>query len=129
MKQAITGKSVKLGIRAAVCPSCGTLHYPVPLVCTCGAIPSRDDTPWEEREISGTARVLTWTRLSAVPDGIKAPELTLGIVEFPDGVRAVVQMDVKHPRTGMNVDVGVEIADDGEYRQGLRFVCKEHAYA
>lgn len=129
MNQRTEKRTRTTAIAAAVCPACGALNYPAPLVCSCGAIRSQDRKPWDEEPLTGTARLLTWTRLSAVPHGFDRSQLTLGIVQFPNGVRAVVQLDSEEPRTGMNVDVAVEEADDGEYRHSLRFVSKEHAYA
>lgn len=99
-------------IYAYKCPSCGTAYYPVPMIC--GKCSSRRDPSgmvypeWDKFQLEGPCKLLTWTRVWALPEGYDKPYLLFGIVEFPDGLRAAGQLEVENPTTGMNLVAHVE---------------------
>ena len=112
-------------IRAPVCPSCGRLLYPAPLVCRCGCVLEHVHPVPLELEISGHCTLLTWTRVKAVPEGFDDAEMLLGMVEFDGGIRAVGALDVCAPRVGMELWAEVQPCSAGEYRCGPRYVLRE----
>lgn len=95
-------------VYARTCPDCGKLHYPVPMLCrNCGA--RRDPSgvlfpKWEKVPLSGlSAKLLTWTRLYALPAGFSDRSLLFGIVELENGLRASGRLLVENPRIGMKL--------------------------
>jgi uncharacterized OB-fold protein len=95
-------------VYARKCPECGTLHYPVPMLCrNCGA--RRDPSgvlfpKWEKVGLAGQkAKLLTWTRLFALPVGFDERYLLFGIVELENGLRASGRLMVDQPRIGMEL--------------------------
>lgn len=118
-------KQETVAIRATVCPSCGKLLYPAPLVCRCGCVLPRDEDSGRGVDVEGPCRLLSWTRLKAVPEGFDETEMTLGMVEFDSGVRAVGQLEAENPHSGMELVAEVRECCAGEYRHGLRHVMRE----
>jgi uncharacterized OB-fold protein len=79
----------EIGILAYKCKKCGKLHYPFHdrcLVCR-----GRD---FEKVKPQGGARLLTFTRIYNLPWGFDSRYLTLGVVEFENGVKAMGQIHV-----------------------------------
>jgi len=115
-------------VEAVVCPTCGKLHYPAPMICDrcntrrdpSGARYSR----WETTELEGDCTLLTWTRVHALPDGFDIPFLQFGIVEFSNGLRASGLLKSENPEIGMQLtaiaDVVRETGNETEW--GLVFV-------
>ncbi len=129
MKSSVRTRPISVDTQALVCPKCGAVWYPVPMVCSCGFSPLLHDLDWERRALSDHGRLVTWTRLKAVPEGIEKESLTLGMVELSDGVHLVGQLDLDQPASGMHVDIETEECSDGPYRRGVRFVCRERHHA
>jgi|SRR5664280_1463778 uncharacterized OB-fold protein len=99
-------------IYAYKCNDCGTSYYPVPMLCKkCSG--RRDPSgivykDWEKFSLDGPCKLLTWTRVWALPEGYDRPYLLFGIVEFPNGLRASGRLEVENPGSGMNLVAGVE---------------------
>lgn len=99
--------AVDTHVYAYRCPKCGALYHPAPMVCkqcrnrrdpSVTVFPDFEKVPME-----GPCKLLTWTRIYALPDGIDRPSSTFGIVEFPSGLRAVGQLMVDEPRSGASL--------------------------
>jgi hypothetical protein len=86
------------------CPKCGVLYHPAPMVCK-GCRNRRDPSEvvfpdFEKVPMGGPCRLLSWTRIYALPEGIDRPSLAFGIVEFDNGLRAAGQLMVAEPQSG-----------------------------
>jgi uncharacterized OB-fold protein len=79
----------KVNITAYRCKKCGKLHYPFHDRCL--DCKSRD---FEKVEPEGNARLLTFTRIYNLPWGFDQRYLTIGVVEFENGIRAMGQIHV-----------------------------------
>lgn len=80
------------------CKSCGRVFYPKRsncLSCMSGDI--------EEVELGDGCKLLTYTKLYAVPLGVDRIPLVLGIVEFENGARATGQIEADHVQIGMQL--------------------------
>jgi len=114
-------------IYAYKCPECGKLYYPAPMICDeCNT--RRDPSnviysEWEKIPIKGKCKLLTWTRVYALPDSYEVPFLLFGIVEFENGLRASGQLQVEKPEIGMILEstVGVVKVQNGKEINGLIF--------
>ena len=85
-------------LEALKCVKCGNLVYPKRLVClTCKG---RTFTPVS---IAGEGMILTFTHLYAPPEGIAQTPLTLGVVQFKNGIRILGQIEDREVKTGDNV--------------------------
>ena len=104
-------------ISAFKCPSCGTLYYPSPIICR-NCDERRDPSgmiysSWDEVPLEGKCKLLTWTRVYALPEGYQKPFLVFGVVEFENGLRASGRMEVDgDPETGMELVATVEVTDE-----------------
>ena len=78
----------KIGIVAFKCTKCGKLHYPYHDRCM--DCKSRE---FEQVEPQGNAKLLTYTRIYNLPWGFDQRYLTIGVVEFENGVRAMGQIN------------------------------------
>lgn len=94
------------------CPECGTLYHPVPMICR--KCHNRRDpsgvlfSAWDRVPLSGLkGKLLTWTRLYALPTGYQDASLLFGVVELENGLRASGRLLVDEPRTGMELIAGV----------------------
>ncbi len=125
MIETLREKATEVTIRAGVCPACGALLYPIPLVCPCGQVLGAGGPSLEEREIAGSCKLLTWTRLTAVAEGFADGEMTLGMVEFPNGVRALGLLETDAAEVGMVLEAHAQSCNAGEYRHGPRYVFRE----
>ncbi len=96
----------QLEIVAFECKKCGKLHYPYHDRCL--ACRSRE---FNEVSPKGSAKLLTFTRIYNLPWGFDQRYLTIGVVEFENGVRAMgqVKVDESFPlKTGMLLQPGWE---------------------
>ena len=82
-------KKKKIGIVAYKCKKCGKLHYPFHDRCL--GCKSRE---FETVAPQGKTKLLTWTRIFNLPWGFDQRYLTIGVVEFENGVRAMGQIHV-----------------------------------
>jgi hypothetical protein len=77
-----------LGIVAYQCKQCGKLHYPFHDRCMACKYREFNKVPPQ-----GKARLLTFTRIYNLPWGFDQRYLTIGVVEFENGIRAMGQID------------------------------------
>jgi uncharacterized OB-fold protein len=106
------------GIEKWTCRSCGRAFYPRHARCPgCGA------TELEKSAFEAEGTLLTFTRVHALSLAYTDLYITLGIVEFPDGCRALGRLDVDEPEIGMRLKASVAVVkDDGLKRtEGIRF--------
>ncbi len=97
------------------CLKCGMLFYPAPMVCKgCGA--HRDPVTgkhWEQFDLEGPCKLLTWTRVWNLPEGFNRKFLMFGMVEFPNGLRASGRVECEgDPVIGATMDATVVEADE-----------------
>ncbi len=94
-------------VYAVKCPTCGALDYPAPMICKkCGERrdPSNEIfSEWEKVVLEGKCKLLGWTKLHALPEGIEKKYLLFGVVEFKNGLRAIGRLVVEEPKTGMEL--------------------------
>lgn len=116
---------------AGKCPSCGKLHYPVPMICD-NCSERRDPAgvehkKWEKVSMGGPCTLLAWTRLFALPEGFDKKYLLFGVVEFEEGLRASGRLMVDQPETGMKLQANVEVLkeDVGGEVHGFHFVAAQ----
>ncbi len=113
-------------VNAVKCPSCGKLFYPAPMLCSkCSE--RRDPSgiifpDWEKVSLSGECKLLTWTRVYALPEGFEMQYLLFGIVEFPNGLRASGRLNVDQPETGIKLNATVENMDNSKGKEYDGFV-------
>lgn len=91
----------KLEIVAYKCKKCGRLHYPFHDRCL-----KCLNREFDMVEPQGNAKLLTFTRIYNLPWGFDERYLTLGVVEFENGIRAMgrINADEKFPlKTGMTM--------------------------
>ena len=113
------------------CPSCGTLYYPAPMVCS--ECDERRDPAgvefkkWEKVSLGGPCTLLAWTRVFALPEGFDKKYLQFGVVEFENGLRASGRVLVDQPETNMKLHAKVDVLkeDVGEKVVGLHFIAPE----
>ena len=95
---------MKKGIQivAYKCKRCGKVHYPLHERCL--ACKGRE---FEQLAPQGKAKLLTWTRIFNLPWGFDERYLTIGVVEFENGIRAMGRIDVDEfyaLKDGMTLD-------------------------
>jgi hypothetical protein len=73
-----------IAIKAYKCKKCGKIHYPYHDRCL--ACKHRE---FDTLSPQGKARLLTFTRIYNLPWGFDQRYLTIGVVEFENGVRAM----------------------------------------
>jgi len=69
------------------CKKCGTIVYPKRLLCS-----SCKGKDFEEHPLGDEGRIVTFTKLWAIPEGIEQLPLTLAIVELDGKVRVTGQV-------------------------------------
>jgi hypothetical protein len=79
----------ELPITAYKCKKCGKLHYPFHDRCL--ACRGREFEPVKAK---GKTKLLTFTRIYNLPWGFDQRYLTIGVVQFENGVKAMGQIDV-----------------------------------
>jgi uncharacterized OB-fold protein len=92
----------EIEIVAFKCKKCGKLHYPYHDRCL-----KCKNREFEKVKPQGKAKLLTFTRIYNLPWGFDQRYLTIGIVEFENGIRAMgrIDADEKYPlKNGMTLD-------------------------
>ena len=79
----------EIGIVAYKCKKCGKLHYPFHDRCL--ACKGRE---FEQVKPHGNTKLQTYTRIYNLPWGFDVRYLTIGVVQFENGVRAMGQIHV-----------------------------------
>jgi uncharacterized OB-fold protein len=106
-----------ISICKAKCRACGNVTYPPRKRC-----PSCGSNDLDSVALEGPATLMTYTRVHMLSLAYTERYITLGIVEFPDGTRALGRLYVDEPRIGMkiNAETGtVRVEGFTEYK-GLR---------
>ena len=76
------------------CKKCGRINYPKRVRCL-----SCRGMEFEEVELGEECELVTYTQIYNPPAGYKGdPPLMLGIVKFPNGVLAMGQLAIDHPK-------------------------------
>jgi hypothetical protein len=94
----------EIGIVAYRCKGCGKLHYPYHDRCL-----ECKGRAFETVKPEGTAKLLTFTRIYNLPWGFDQRYLTIGVVEFENGVKAMGQIQADEAadlQTGMTLRPG-----------------------
>jgi uncharacterized OB-fold protein len=101
-----------------VCGACGRGSYPRHACC-----PSCGRRDFETRGFEGEATLLTFTHVHMLSLAYTDLFITLGIVQFPDGTRALGRLDVDRPEVGMKLKakIGIVRSDGLREIEGLRF--------
>ena len=105
-------------IQGFVCRACGTRIYPRHARCpSCGA------REFDSVPIMGKGKLLTFTRVHMLSLAFTDRFITLGIVEYDDGLRALGRIAVDEPQIGMDLEaeIGTVRMQDGEEIKGLCF--------
>jgi uncharacterized OB-fold protein len=105
-------------ISAYACKACGKRTHVRHSHC-----PSCNGTSFEETRVGGKAKLLTFTRVHALSLAYEDLHITLGIVEFEDGCRALGRLFVDEPRIGMKLtaELGTVRVDGLDEIKGLCF--------
>ena len=100
----------EIPITAYKCKKCGKLHYPFHDRCLkCRA------REFETLHPAGQARLLTFTQIFNLPWGFDQRYLTIGVVEFENGIRAMGRIEVDE---SYDLKVGMDLQPDwGPIRQ------------
>lgn len=80
------------------CKKCGKIFYPKRARCI-----NCKSKELEDIEMGDKCKLVTYTKLYAIPMGIKQIPLPLGIVEFENGARALGQITAEELEIGMNL--------------------------
>jgi uncharacterized OB-fold protein len=80
------------------CKKCSKIVYPKRLLC-----PSCRGKEFDQYPLTGEGKVITFTKLWAIPEGIEQLPLTLAIVEFDGKLRVTGQVLSEAIRTGDRV--------------------------
>ncbi len=92
----------EIGIVAYRCTKCGKLHYPYHDRCL-----NCKGRQFEQVKPEGKAKLQTYTRIYNLPWGFDVRYLTIGVVQFDNGVRAMGQIhaDESYPlKNGMTLE-------------------------
>jgi uncharacterized OB-fold protein len=103
---------------AQVCRSCGARAYPGHARCrACGG------ADFDMVPVGGNARLITYTRVHMLSLAYTERFITLGIVEFDNGLRALGRLLVEEPEIGMSLrsEMGVVREQGYERIEGLCF--------
>ncbi|MDJ0954430.1 MAG: OB-fold domain-containing protein [Acidimicrobiia bacterium] len=94
-------------IYAYKCRRCGTMHYPMRMVCKeCKA---NDFFEFDPVPLPKTGKLLTFTTVYNLPAQYEVATLGLGIVELENGMRMLGQIEIDDPEIGMAVKGSVEV--------------------
>jgi uncharacterized OB-fold protein len=101
-----------------VCKGCGKKSYVQHVRCA-----MCEGTAFEEAALGGRATLLTFTRIHMLSLAYTERFITIGIVEFEDGCRALGRLFVDEPETGMELVAGIDVVRkvDHEEVKGLCF--------
>jgi hypothetical protein len=107
-----------MNVEAAKCRNCGKLSYPTHFYCS-----SCRGTQFDPVPVEGEGKLLTWTRVYALPLDYAELYITLGIVELDMGVRATGRLEIAEPKTGARVrtHIGKVRETNGKDITGLVF--------
>ncbi len=89
-------------VEAAKCRNCGTVQYPTHFYC-----PKCRGREFDPVPVEGEGRIVTWTRVYALPLDYAELFITLGIVEMDMGVRATGRLLIGEPAAGARVRAAV----------------------
>jgi uncharacterized OB-fold protein len=105
-------------IEGFICKACGFKSYPRHARC-----PSCGKTEFDAAPLQGKAKLLTFTRVHMLSLAYTERFITLGIVEFDSGFRALGKLLVDEPRVGMKLkaEIGTVRAEGGDKVTGLCF--------
>ena len=106
------------GVCGLVCKACGYKTYPRHARC-----PACGKREFDEVPLGEAATLLTFTRVHMLSLAFTERFITLGIVQFDNGFRALGRLLVEEPRLGMNLkaSLGTVRHDEGEKVTGLCF--------
>ncbi len=112
-------KKREIEIVAFKCKKCGKLHYPFHDRCL-----SCKNREFEKVKPEGKAKLLTLTRIFNLPWGFDQRFLTIGVVQFENGVKAMGQIHADEAydfKPGQLLDPAWEVVKvkDGENVYGL----------
>ena len=96
----------EIAILAYRCKKCGKIHYPYHDRCL--SCKSRE---FEQVKPHGNAKLLTFTRIYNLPWGLDERYLTIGVVEFENGIRAMGQINADE---SFNLTSGMVLAPSWE---------------
>ncbi len=127
--------SIEKKVQAYCCPSCGKLAYPAVLRCKgCGNRRYPEDEAefvwhkknyksWTRVPLEGPCKLLTWTRLWALPDGFDERYLDFAIVKFENGICALGHLQAENVKAGQQLKAHSEKLREieGEPFYGLVF--------
>ena len=112
-----------LEIYAYKCKKCGQLHYPYRMVCKkCG---KNEVFEFDTVPLPKKGKLLTFTRLYALPPDFEMVRLTLGIVELTGGQRITGQLRIDEPKIGMKVKGTVGTVRKDDYNKYLGMIFSE----
>jgi uncharacterized OB-fold protein len=100
-----------------ICKGCGRrsyVHHAQCWVCK--------GTAFEAAALKGRARLLTFTRVHMLSLAYTDRFITLGIVEFEDGCRALGRLLVDEPEVGMELDLEIGVVRQLEHEE-IRGLC------
>jgi uncharacterized OB-fold protein len=109
-------------IEAYTCKQCGKTFYPRHARC-----PGCKAEDFNAVILEGTAKLLTFTRAHQLSLAFTERYITLGIVEFENGARALGRLLVDDPRVGMKLraELGTVSRYGYQTREGLTFIEQE----
>jgi uncharacterized OB-fold protein len=101
-----------------ICKACGYKTYPRHARC-----PSCGKREFDTATLEGTAKLLTFTRVHMLSLAYTERFITLGIVEFGSGFKALGRLLVDEPKIGMKLktEIGPVRVEDGDKVVGLCF--------
>lgn len=94
-------------IYAYKCRRCGTLHYPMRMVCK--NCKENDSFEFDPVPLPKTGKLVTYTTVYNLPAQYEVPTLGLGIVELENGMRMLGQLEIDDPKIGMPVKGTVKV--------------------
>ena len=100
-------------IYAYKCRRCGTLHYPMRMLCK--GCKENDFFEFDTVPLPKTGKLLTFTTVYNLPAQYEVATLGLGIVELDNGMRMLGQIEIDDPRIGMAVKGSVEVVRQETY--------------
>ncbi|MFH1453167.1 MAG: hypothetical protein ABIH00_04210 [Armatimonadota bacterium] len=110
--------AVKLKPYAYKCKNCGKKTYPQRARCL-----ECKGTEFEELNMPPKGKILSFSKVSQLPWGIDERLLTLGVIEFENGIRSMGQITADEVSIGDKVTASWEKvrALDGEDIYGWKF--------
>ena len=100
------------------CKRCNKIFYPKRIRCSkCNGV------EFEDLKLGSECKLLTYTKLYAIPKGITQLPLVLGIVEFKNGAKALGQIITEDVEIGMKLRPSWGILREirGQKIQGFKF--------